>query len=188
MVLKTNSHSIVDLTQFAHQLLDEAIVIHQECLLEQELEWAQQSFDLYCRLMQAHIEVENNIIFPLWRQLLDTQDKAQVKWPFVIYQKEHEKLLKMLAKAQSFLDQCRVPALTRQARRRAILQALEYQRSLKNVAEHHEQREEQGLLPELQQALSLPQSQDLISQCNAIWQPGIEQADLLMQQLKQNLA
>lgn len=183
-------NSIEALTQYCHQVLDRVIISHQECLIEQNLDLAQQSYELYCQLMQSHIEIENTLIFPLWLELLDTKDKTAVKWPFVIYEKEHEKLLKMLAKAQSFLDRCHDLKGQKGQRRRAILEALEYQRSLKNVAEHHEQREEQGLLPELEQALDAnggEQKKQLLDACLAIWQPAVEQAEVFLARLESEL-
>jgi hemerythrin-like domain-containing protein len=154
--------SLLALTSHFHRQLDHYMGLHQECLLEQQLELALSSHDLLQRGLELHIEVENTQLFPAYEQWL-----TDGRWPLLVYQKEHEQLLKMLTKSRAMVADL---SGSGSKLRQQILALLDYQRSLKNVVEHHEEREEQGMLPELDAALDAAQSQALIAAMAASWE------------------
>lgn len=185
--------SFVQITAYYHCQLDELIICHQECLLEQNLTLAQETFKYFDQAMRLHIQFENEVLLPNWQLISEPSSGAKgaaekPKWPFIIYQKEHDKLLAMLAKADAFLSICCQPYESRQQYRRHILNSLEYLKTLKNVAEHHEQREEQGLLPELLGKATEEQKARILEQALSVWKPLMQEIDQLLEKVHQALA
>lgn len=130
------------LTARFHRQLAQLLQIHQEALLVGDMTLALNVFDLFTEALQKHLDVEGNILLPLHRSLV-----TSARWSLLVYEKEHDKLQRMAERVRH--DLLALAALRDRARRIAILSALEYQGSFKAVMEHHEQREEQALLPEL---------------------------------------
>lgn len=134
-----------------HQEMDELLLLHQEALIEQDLAAALARFDAFHERLRAHIELETRELLPLHEAL------AQPRWRTQVYALEHDKILALAAKIH---ERLRHPALEAgagegpkpapdQALRRWIIHLLDDERTLKNVVEHHEEREEKGMLPEL---------------------------------------
>lgn len=156
-----------------HREMDELLLLHQEALIEQDLGTALARFEAFHARLRAHIELENRELLPRHEQV------AQPRWRTQVYALEHDKILELAGKLHERLRQAVMaqdadaPAATGaltgagpgagieagagarsdgppgQARRRWIIQLLDDERTLKNVLEHHEEREEKGALPEL---------------------------------------
>lgn len=126
-----------------HREMDELLLLHQEALIEQDLAAAQARYAAFLERLRAHIDVENRELLPRHEKL------AQPRWRTPVYALEHDKILALAGRIEARL-QAPAPA-PGQARRRWIIQLLDDERTLKNVMEHHEEREEKGLLPELEQ-------------------------------------
>ncbi len=155
-----------------HRHLDELMLLHQEALLLQDIPLATRFLDLFDSLLSAHIEAENQHLIPaLARQ-------PSPRWSALLYQKEHEKITAMLQKIQTQLQA--LPGLTGQPLRRAILALLDYERAFKNVMEHHEEREETGLLRELDAALPEAETRHLIQTLQPLWDPLVRQQQNLL--------
>ena len=129
-----------------HQEMDELLLQHQEALIEQDLTAAQQHYSAFHALLQSHIALEDSLLLPQHQQL----EKPQ--WRSLVYSAEHEKLLQVAQLLGERLSRP-LPA-ERSPRLRAIIKLLDDERSLKNLVEHHNEREEKGMLPELQTALA----------------------------------
>lgn len=128
----------------------------------QDLPLACEWFDLFKAVLMGHIQQENEALLPRFEAL-----GLKGQWPLLVYQKEHEKIAQLLDKTSAMLT--RLPAGPHAEGRRNILAVLEYQRTLKNVIEHHEEREEKGMLPELDGALPEAERLLLAEQCHAVW-------------------
>jgi hemerythrin-like domain-containing protein len=185
--LSSGFNSISDMVSFFHRDMDEYILLHQEALLVQDIELAKSVFALFRNMLESHIDIENRILFPLFESHLEINGLSaacnalptdcdndntsnQPRWPLFLYQKEHDKLLMMMDKAERMVNSLHAMSDSSQ-QRRAILQVLEYQRSFKNVIEHHEEREEIAFLPELDKALSDMVIKETIDCCLLEWIP-----------------
>ena len=126
--------------------------MHQECLLLRDDKRSIQAFQGFVIFLKTHLQFENNYILSL--QTLE----ESLRWPIKVYQKEHDKLLKMLDKTTNLLNEYYL--LSGRRKRLALLEVLDYQSTFLHVMEHHEEREEQDLF------LYLPVSSETL----AAWQ------------------
>lgn len=122
----------------SHKDLYQWFLLHQECLLLHNDADAQLAFLAFTEYLHAHLEFEN-------QHLLNSvvMTKMPLRWAIPVYEKEHEKLQKMLAKLAMYLQH--YYALTGRDKRLALLVLLDEEQTLRHVMEHHEQREEQDL-------------------------------------------
>ena len=124
-----------------HQEMDELFLQHQEALLEQDWGKAQARYAAFHTLLKNHIELEDRVLLPLHQQL----EKPQ--WRSLVYTAEHDKVLEI---AQIMAERIAAPKPENASQRlRWIIKLLDDERSLKNLVEHHNEREEKGMLPEL---------------------------------------
>lgn len=158
--------TIEKLTQSYHVLIDEFLLLHQEALVAMDFELAMDIWCLFGDLLQSHIDTENSLLFPAF----DLQC-VDVRWPVSLYLHEHHKISSLLHQVET-----RLQALQAKPTRRGVVNLLDYQRSFKNVIEHHEEREEIALLKELQAQVSANLLADLMLGLQAAW-PNID--DLL---------
>ena len=124
-----------------HQEMDELFLQHQEALLEQDQPRAQARYAAFHQLLKAHIELEDTQLMPLHQQLPAPQ------WRTLVYSAEHEKILRVAQRMAERIA-ASLPAAP-SARLRHIIKLIDDERSLKNLVEHHNEREEKGMLPEL---------------------------------------
>lgn len=124
-----------------HIEIDELLIQHQEALISQDFELAKRRYQAFHTLLREHIAFEDAHLLPLH------QTVAEPRWRTLVYQAEHEKTLELAALMGERLEQ--VVPIAERPRLRWILARLDEQRSLKNLVEHHNEREEAGLLPEL---------------------------------------
>jgi len=153
----------VGLTTSFHRLLAQLLTMHQEALLIDDMVLAHNIFDLFVDALQRHLDVENKLLLPLHRELV-----REHRWPLLVYEKEHDKLLQMVARIRREL--AALAAVQGRARRLALLEVLDYQRSFKSVMEHHEEREEQALLPELDACVDSEIFRQTYAQVSLVWQ------------------
>ena len=124
-----------------HQEMDELFLQHQEALLEQDWGKAQARYAAFHALLLRHIELEDSCLVPLHQQL------AKPQWRTLVYTAEHDKVLEI---AQIMAERIAAPKPENASQRlRWIIKLLDDERSLKNLVEHHNEREEKGMLPEL---------------------------------------
>lgn len=126
----------------AHHLdLQQWFLLHQEALLCRHADFTSQSWAIFAEGLQLHLECENRYLFISDTTLLD---QTQLRWNISVYQKEHAKIIKMLAAITAMLDD--YAAFTGRRQRLSLLEILEKQSSFSQVLEHHEEREEQDAL------------------------------------------
>jgi len=160
--LATDTAPLLNVLDHYHQRLENLFLCQQEALVEQRFELASQILTHYQALLSAHIQLENSLLLPLHEKV------EKPRWASSLYQREHEKILTLLARAIEKLN----AAQSEEGRslRRLVIELLDYQRTLKGVLEHHEQREQQGLVPELSATLDLSEEVRLATQLEALWQ------------------
>ena len=124
-----------------HREMDELFLQHQEALLEQDWVKAQARYAAFHTLLLSHIALEDSVLVPLHQQLTKPQ------WRTLVYTAEHDKVREI---AQIMADRIAAPKPEdKQQRLRWIIKLIDDERSLKNLLEHHNEREEKGMLPEL---------------------------------------
>lgn len=155
-------HSLIQAITKQHAQLEELMLLHQEALILRDHELAITLFNHYVDLQRAHLNFENTSLLPLLESLDDIQWKAS------LYVHEHNKIEQLLEKNR---DRIATPDTSRY--RRWLIDTIEQQKSLKNVLEHHEAREEQGMLPELTKAISQPKIAELIESFALATEPAL---------------
>lgn len=160
-----------------HARLNDLFEWQQEAIVEKKFDLACQLFELYYQLMDDHVHLENTLLLPAHASLNST------RWPSTLYRHEHDKILTLLDRA---MQQLRNIQQTSQAPRRMVITLLDYQRTLKNVLEHHEQREEQGILSELTEQ-DREHALQLALQCQQHWEVSFAGHAALIQNLRDQL-
>jgi len=160
--LATDTAPLLNLLNHYHQRLENLFLCQQEALVEQRFELASQLLTHYQALLSAHIELENSLLLPLHEKV------EKPRWASSLYKREHERILTLLSRAKEKLNAAQLEE--GRSPRRLVIELLDYQRTLKGVLEHHEQREEQGLAPELSTMLEGSEQSKLAAQLGAAWQ------------------
>lgn len=144
-----------------HHYLDELLLLHQEALLEKDIALALGFWRLHGEMLRLHIELEEALLLPALERAVDAP-----AWAANLYRAEHRKVLQLADKLGDALGAIEL----REPTRRELIALLDKQRSYKNVLEHHEEREEKGLLPELAAALQEREISEMNSCCGEAWQ------------------
>jgi hypothetical protein len=139
---------LTDVITKCHQELDELFLLHQEAVVLAKFEPAVELLGCFGELHQFHMDFENEKLIPALTELGDPG-----RWPASLYSSEHDKVQELLKKTEGRLLSLRDNRLsgkaTGKAMRRGIIALLDEQKTLKGVCEHHQEREQVGLLPEL---------------------------------------
>lgn len=175
--MTANTTSLIDITRHYHASIDEVFLLHQEALLEQQFPLAKQLLHWFTELLDQHIELEDGLLFPAHQGLSE-----EVRWQTSLYSHEHQKLRQLLLELT-----LRFNALHAAPSRRGLLALLDYQRTFKNVLEHHEEREEIALLVELDLQLEHTQRQRLLQQISQQW-PDLDSLRLQCRDFLQQLS
>lgn len=132
---------LISLIQEDHSFMEETFALHQEALLEKNLPLAQTLIALFEQQISHHILFENNYLLPLHSECV-----LEPRWGSNVYEAEHKKIISLLRNIQQQLQDM----INTGYNRRDIIALIDQEKSLKGVIEHHEEREESALLPELE--------------------------------------
>ncbi|MBL4607180.1 MAG: hypothetical protein JKY01_05050 [Pseudomonadales bacterium] len=160
--MSTDAQPLLSILKHYHQWLEHLLLCQQEALIEQRFELANQILSHHQALLFAHIQLENSLLLPLHEKV------SKPRWASSLYQLEHDKILTLLSRAQEKLFAAQQDS--KRSQRRLAIELLDYQRTLKGVLDHHEQREEQGLIPELLSIISPAEENVLAKQLETQWQ------------------
>lgn len=164
-------------TEFHHQL-NEAFLLHQEALLINALPLAADFLSIFQELITLHIAVENEHINPVHAELIN-----DARWKTTLYVAEHDKILSLINNLSDKLSDKMQQSATlpehaqersQKTHNRWVIDILDYERTLKNVMEHHEEREEKGLLAEIDEQLSATPLNALIETCHSHWHEPLQ--------------
>lgn len=175
--MTVNFVSLYQCISHFHGEMNEILHLHQEALLVQDLPLAIRFLRLFKSLIITHIEWEESHLLRLHEELVD-----EPQWKTLIYREEHNKIRDMLKEVIVRLNQTPVTN-----NRRWTIEILDYERVFKNVLEHHEEREEKGLLIELDHFLKKPQQDKLITDCHLTLQHSLDNVEEDLQQYIQQL-
>jgi hypothetical protein len=136
--------TLTELITGCHQELDEFFLRHQEGVLMARFDEALQVLDCFAELHHLHMGFEDEKLIPKLDALGD-----QGRWRASLYTDEHAKVQELIDNASNNLRLLSKQRLSPQGLRREIIAFLDKEKTVKGVCEHHQEREEIGLLPEL---------------------------------------
>lgn len=130
-----------------HASLDTLFRRHQEVLVSHAWARAARLLIQYQERLTVHILLEEKFLLPY----CNDDSGSSPRWGSHVYRTEHRKLEELVRA---------VSVRLRSARRRGVTPAmlidlLDKERTLKHVAQHHHEREENGLFTELHERLPL---------------------------------
>jgi hypothetical protein len=127
-----------------------------------------QLFQDFADALRAHIEVENEVLIPLFASECPPQRGCTPE----ILLAEHSKLQRLLGEMETRLRELqkaeRVGGEPGAPTAREIVGLIDSQRMLKEVLEHHGIREAASFVPQLELAFAKPRRLNLLAQCDAI--------------------
>lgn len=139
-----------------HRELEGLFLAHQEALLDKDLGRAVERLATYRRLLTAHAEEEDRLLFPIYLERITPERGSEVH----VFAAEHEKLEALLDDLGRALTEIAASPAARPLNRRLIW-LLDREHRFKNVAEHHFHREETRMFPALDEAIT-PEERDAI--------------------------
>lgn len=163
--MTTQFNSLLQCVSYYHRQIDELLMLHQEAVIVQDLALAEDALKAFSKLLKTHLELEDQLLIPA-HETLDTEKS----WKTLIYQEEHKKLHELLGNIRAMMRK----APESSELRRWVIEFIDYERTFKNVMEHHEEREEKGMLLELDHALNQDKLHQLITQCHLAWQEAYD--------------
>ncbi len=109
-----------------------------------KIDEAIQLLNCFVELHHLHMHFEDKELAPKLDELGD-----QGRWPASLYIDEHAKVQELIKKTQDNLLSLSEGKLSDKELRREIIASLDREKTLKGLCEHHQEREESGILPEL---------------------------------------
>lgn len=168
--------SMIDYTTFTevisrcHTILDEIFLIHQEAILSGRFKDATGIFNSYRQLHDFHKSFEDENLIPKFNELGN-----HGRWPASMYMVEHDKIRDLLEKTEKYLLELCETRLEGRNLRRNIIAFLDREKTLKGYCEHHQDREENGLLPELDRMADSKWRADIIGSFIEDWEKSVKQ-------------
>lgn len=169
--------SLYQCVSYFHIEMGEILHLHQEALLVQDRALSLSFLRLFKQVLLEHIDLEDTLLMTRHTSLVDDP-----QWATRIYEEEHNKIRAMLKELFVRLNQA--PVINQ---RRWVIEILDYERLLKNVLEHHEEREEQGLLKELDNLMSEDEHREMLTHCHLTLQQSLDNIEEDLRQLRSQL-
>jgi hemerythrin HHE cation binding domain-containing protein len=155
---------LVEIISQQHLELRELFMRHQEALLQGDFKEAKEYLNTFKIFLSAHMKIEENYLFPKFAKI----ERAS-KWDVSLYEKEHDKINLLYNNIEEDLEWLSEQDLTDSQMRRNIIALLDKEKTLKGLNEHHEEREEEALLKELDEQLEQIQLKELKLDINLTW-------------------
>ncbi len=140
----SDNTKLTEVISQCHQELDELFLLHQEAVLLGRFDDAIQLLNCFKELHQLHMDFEDKKLIPRLDELGN-----RGRWPASLYTDEHAKVQELMEKTESNLQSLSKGHLTKKDLRREIIAFLDKEKTFKGLCEHHQEREEAGMLPEL---------------------------------------
>lgn len=176
--MTTQFNSLSQCVSYYHRQIDELLMLHQEAVIVQDIVLAEDALKVFSKLLKAHISLEDEHLIPAHQSL-----NTEKHWQTRVYQEEHLKLHELLSNIRQMVR--KAPEQTEL--RRWVIELIDYERTFKNVMEHHEEREEKGLLLELDHELNKDTLNQLITTCHLAWQETYDSLREDVEDIRQRL-
>ena len=155
---------LVEIINKQHLELRELFARHQEMLLIGQFEEAKIWLEHYIVCQKVHIQIENNYLLPEFSKI-----ERSSQWDSSLYEKEHDKITTLFENVSDDLNWLAEQELSESDKRRNIIALLDKEKTLKGLNEHHEEREEEAMLKELDEQLEERQLKELKLDINLTW-------------------
>lgn len=159
---------LVEIIKKQHLELRELFMRHQEMLLTGQFEEAKTWLKHYIVCQKVHIQIENNYLLPEFDEI-----DRRTQWDSSLYEKEHEKITKLFESISEDLNWLADQDFNESDKRRNIIALLDKEKTLKGLNEHHEDREEEAMLKELDEQLEQRKLKELKLDINLTWAEAI---------------
>ena len=155
---------LVEIIKKQHLELRELFARHQEMLLTGQFDEAKLWLEHYIVCQKARIQLENSYLIPEFAKIERT-----TQWDASLYEKEHEKIMHLYKNISEDLNCLAEQELDESDKRRNIIALLDKEKTLKGLNEHHEDREEEAMLKELDEQLEEKKLKELKLDINLTW-------------------
>ena len=160
----TQVDSFEALIAACHRELEEAFLVHQEALVAGNIARARSLLAAFIVRHELHRDFEDAELIPALADGVSGE-----RWPASLYSLEHAKIADLLSGVEAELAALCSMAPGGRDYRRALIALLEREKTLKGVIEHHHEREEAGLLPEVDAASDAGRRAAAIRAFRASW-------------------
>ena len=161
----TETSSLTSIIASCHIDLDRLFFAHQEAVLNGDLPGALDGLHRYSVAHDLHKRFEETHLFPKFAEVDDPGS-----WPLRIYQHEHDKIESRLQEIRATLTDLIERSVHGTELSMAIIALLDQEKSYKGLCEHHQEREEAGMLPALDNQTDAGWRRSLIEQFAHEWQ------------------
>ena len=163
-----DSTKLTEVIAQCHKALDDVFLLHQEAVLLGRCDAAVQILNCFKELHHLHMEFEDKKLIP---KLDGLGDRGH--WPASLYTDEHAKIQELMGKTENDLLSLSKSRLSNKDFRRRIISFLDKERTFKGLCEHHQEREESGMLqswmPRLKQNGARALSGRSLKSGTAVW-------------------
>jgi len=140
----SNTASLKEVISQCHCDINELFLLHQEAVLLGEFEKAIGLLNCYKEAHHLHMDFEDQYLIPEFQQI-----DQKSRWPASLYSAEHDKIQKFMTRIEGSLEALKKGNLTDQQTRRNMIALLDFEKTFKGYCDHHQDREEDGMLPDL---------------------------------------
>lgn len=140
----TKATSLQAVITRCHRELDQLFFIHQEAVLVGDLTRAIETLRRFSAAHDRHKNFEDEHLLTRLAEIDDPGD-----WPASLYAHEHDKINDLLTQLDEHLSRIHAQEPDGTALRAALIELLDREKSFKGLCEHHQEREEKGMLPAL---------------------------------------
>lgn len=147
-----------------HLQLKEMFSCHQELLLQGDLNEAFSLLEKYAFYQKAHIQIEEESIF-----IEFTKIYRETLWDLSLYKKEHKNIIKLYKNIAEDLNWLRHQSMDASQKYRKIIAIIDKEKTLKGLNEHHEAREIEAMIKELDEKLTQDKSRNIAHHINSVW-------------------
>jgi hypothetical protein len=144
IITMSDKSKLTEVITQCHRELDEFFLLHQEAVLLGRFDDALQLLNGFKELHHLHMGFEDETLIPKLDGLGDLG-----RWPASLYTAEHAKVHELMGKTEENLLSLSKRQLSDKDLRREIIAFLDQEKTFKGLCEHHQEREEAGMLPEL---------------------------------------
>jgi len=167
-IKKGISGKLEDVIHKQHLDLRELFLRHQEFLLQGQFDKALASLNHYDVCHQVHARLEERYLFPEFVKI-----KRKSRWDVSLYEKEHEKIESLFENISNDLQWLSEQQINDSQLRRNIIALLDMEKTFKGLTEHHEEREEGGMLKDMDEQLEQALLDKLGSDIKSAWMEAI---------------
>ena len=142
----SHSSSLKTIIARCHEELNRLFFLHQEAVLVGELPRAIEALLDFTQAHDLHKDFEDTHLLPRLAEL-----KTPGDWPVSLYHHEHNKIGDWMTRLEKQLVELNTRELAGTELHHELIELLDREKSIKGLCEHHQEREEAGMLPALDQ-------------------------------------